>query len=110
MIDPTYSRSFYELHKRSGVILLIASLLQCIAATPGLADRVEFRELPRDLPLPTLPVLGLEWTRNAIIIQPWGYTQRQMMKEELGDLPQELKEKYGFNVLCVMPPRALAAV
>ncbi len=60
--------------------------------------------------MPAAPIQGLDWTREAIIIQPWGYTQPQMMPEDPGDLPKRLKEKYGFNVLCVMPPRALAAV
>jgi len=81
------------------------------AETAGVtASSAHFEELPADLPLPAAPVQGLSWTRNAIIIQPWGYTQRQMMRENLGRLPEELREKYGFNVLCVMPPKALAAV
>ena len=95
-------------------LLLLATFLQLVSLTPCHAakgqERGKFQELPADLPLPALPIHGVDWTANAIIIQPWGYTQRQMMGEELGSLPQELKQKYGFNVLCVMPPRALAAV
>ena len=69
-----------------------------------------FEELPPDLPLPSSPIQGLDWTRSAIIIQPWGYSQKEMMEGHDDKFASILRSKYGFNTLCVMPPTALAAV
>ena len=69
-----------------------------------------FRELPPDLPLPALPAKGLKWTRNALVIQPWAEDQPLMMDADRSCSPERLNQQYGFNVLCVMPPRALKAI
>ena len=69
-----------------------------------------FVELPPELPRPASAQRGKDWSENAIVIQPWGYTQPQMVTPVRPQLPQSLKETYGFNTLCVMPPPALAAV
>jgi hypothetical protein len=86
-------------------------------ANPGTAvpstsasDEKQFSELPPELPLPSTPPRGTQWTKNAIVLQPWGYTQRQVMNPGMGELPLRLKRNYGFNTMCVMPPPALEAV
>lgn len=87
------------------IILLVVALMW----TGRASEPASFCELPPDLPLPKFEPRQPEWLKNAIVIQPWAYTQLEMMTNNTV-LPGELREKYGFNTLCVMPPPALEAV
>ena len=64
-----------------------------------------WKPLPPDLPVPAREVNGLDWTRQAVILQPWGVTQYEAM-HDYGNLPQRLADDFGLNTLIVLPPVA----
>jgi Beta-galactosidase len=68
-----------------------------------------FEPLPPDLPLPALSTATAPWIREARILQPWGKTQ-YLAFANVGDRPEGLSERFGFNVLMAMPVPAHNAI
>ena len=52
------------------VLLVAMASMSCAGTSPGKKDRLA--PLPPDIPLPSLPANGLDWTPGAVILQPWG--------------------------------------
>ena len=75
----------------------------------GLGSPAGFEPLHPDLPLPALPTAKASWTRHARVLQPWGRTQ-YLAFTNMGDRPERLKKKFGFNVLMAMPAPAHNAI
>lgn len=59
---------------------------------------------PPDLPLPSAPVQGFDWTRQAIVLQPWGKSQYDLIVDL--DMPEKLRDRFGFNCILLQPPAA----
>jgi len=95
----------------SGCLLTLATaaVLEKPGELYGLDPSAQFQALPPDLPLPALPKAKATWTHDARVLQPWGKTQ-YLALTNLGDRPERLKEKFGFNVLMVMPTPAHNAI
>jgi len=79
----------------------------CFGVTVSLAGQGEWRTLPPEEPIPALEVRGREWTQQGCIVQPWGKSQWDIMHGEIGDLPERLKRKFGFNAIIMVPPETL---
>ena len=75
----------------------------------GASSSNPFEPLPPDLPLPALRTASAGWIREARVLQPWGKTQ-YLAFANVGDRPERLKKKYGFNVLMAMPVPAHNAI
>lgn len=67
-----------------------------------------YRELPPDLPLPALPIIG-DWTWHANIIQPWGKTQTMAVREA-EEWSRRFARDHGFNAIIMLPPAAHNAI
>jgi len=65
--------------------------------------------LPPDLPLPALPANGLDWTKDARIVQPWGKTQWDAIVRAADRAPW-LAREFGFNTMIILPPQAHNAI
>jgi hypothetical protein len=65
--------------------------------------------IPPDIPLPRLPANGLEWTKDARIVQPWGKTQWDAIVRASERAPW-LAGKFGFNTMIILPPEAHNAI
>ena len=61
--------------------------------------------LPPEVPLPSLPLAGEDWTRTARIVQPWGRTQWDAVVQADQRAPW-LAEDFGFNAVIMLPPAA----
>ena len=74
-----------------------------------LKDIASPQPLPPDLPLPSLPLADVTWTRTARILQPWGRTQHDAIVHAATRAPQLAKD-YGFDAMIVLPPDAHNAI
>ncbi len=61
--------------------------------------------LPPDLPIPARPIVGEDWTRRANILQPWGRTQGEILKNVDERVPW-LASEFGFDAVIMLPPEA----
>ena len=61
--------------------------------------------LPPDIPLPSLPLAGENWTRTARIVQPWGVTQWDAVVQADERAPWLAKD-FGFNAIIMLPLQA----
>ena len=68
-----------------------------------------YSDLPEDLPLPSLPMVGEEWTRSACILQPWGETQWEAVTHA-DERADPLAKNFGFNTVILLPPKAHNAI
>ena len=59
--------------------------------------------------LPSLPPNGLDWTRAARILQPWGRSQWEAIVHA-GERAPWLAKTFGFNTMIVLPPAAHNAI
>ena len=67
------------------------------------------KPLPPDLPLPSLPLAGEDWTRTTRIVQPWGSTQSDAVLQADRRAPR-LANQFGFDSVIVLPPEAHNAI
>ncbi len=81
---------------------------QRVSLLPQEADMPEYRELPPDLPLPSLPIVG-DWTWQANIIQPWGETQTIAIREAK-EWSRRFAQDHGLNAIIMLPPAAHNAI
>lgn len=59
-----------------------------------------------DIAIASEPPRATDWTRDAVIMQPWAKSQWDIMAtENIGNLPQELADNYGLNAIIVNPPK-----
>jgi hypothetical protein len=65
--------------------------------------------LPPEVPMPSLPLAGENWTRTARIVQPWGRTQWDAIVRAHERAPW-LAGKFGFNAIIILPPEAHNAI
>ena len=65
--------------------------------------------VPPDIPLPQVPVNGIEWTKDARIVQPWGKTQWDAIVRAAERAPW-LAREFGFNTMIILPPDAHNAI
>ncbi len=65
--------------------------------------------LPPDIPLPAVSANGLDWTKDARIIQPWGKTQWDAIVRAAERAPW-LTGEFGFNTIIILPPEAHNAI
>ncbi len=70
---------------------------------------VPLSPLPPDIPLPSVPANGLDWTKDARIVQPWGKTQWDAIVRAAERAPWLAKE-FGFNTIIILPPEAHNAI
>lgn len=87
---------------------VIVSGDQSMSLLPQEADVSEYRELPPDLPLPSLPLIG-DWTWQASIIQPWGQTQTVAIRQA-AEWSRRFAREHGFNAIIMLPPAAHNAI
>jgi hypothetical protein len=59
--------------------------------------------------LSSLPPNGLDWTRKARIVQPWGNTQWDAIVHAAERAPW-LAKTFGFNTMIILPPGAHNAI
>ena len=65
--------------------------------------------LPADLPMPSLPLAGEDWTRTTRIVQPWGQTQWEAVVRADRRAPW-LANDFGFDAVIILPPEAHNAI
>ncbi len=88
-------------------LLIAMASMSCSGTSSGKKDRLA--PLPPDIPLPSLPANGLDWTRGAIILQPWGNSQWDAIVQAAERAPW-LAKTFGFNAMIVLPPAAHNAI
>jgi hypothetical protein len=66
-------------------------------------------QLPADPSLSSLPANGLDWTKDARIVQPWGKTQWDAIVRAAERAPW-LAREFGFNTIIILPPEAHNAI
>lgn len=76
---------------------------------PAVAPQSDFEPVPPDLPLPSNSTATAAWIHEARVLQPWGKTQ-YLAFTNVGDRPERLKNRFGFNVLMAMPVPAHNAI
>jgi hypothetical protein len=55
----------------------------------------------------SLPPRGLDWTEDAIIVQPWGVSVWDILAyENIGNNPEMLRDTYGINTIIINPLEA----
>lgn len=88
---------------------LAAAVLAGNGNVSGASPSGAFEPVPPDLPLPALSTSTASWIRDARILQPWGRTQ-YLAFENVGNRPERLRDRFGFNVLMAMPVPAHNAI
>jgi hypothetical protein len=106
-VSPRQKRSLALYLKRR---VFVAILLLQAFQLPGVQEKpARLAPLPVDIVLPSLPANGLDWTRAARILQPWGRTQWDAIVHAAERAPW-LAKTFGFNTMIILPPDAHNAI